>query len=741
MGRKRLPHSAATPPLRDAAERRLATVPLPEPPAQSVDELLHELRVHQVELEMQNEALRQSHIELERSRDRYVDLYDFAPTGYLTLTKFSLIADTNLTAAELLRVSRTKLRNHRFALLVVPKDRDRWQRHLLSVFQRGGRQTCEVMLKRGDGSVFDASLDCMLCEAANGVPTVRMALTDISFRKMAEEKLRLAAVAFESQEGIIVTDPRGIILQVNRAFTRQTGFDAREAVGRTPALLKSGRQSPAFYQAMWQSLQTEGYWQGEIWNRRKSGETFAAWLTISAVSSPEGETTHYIGTSSEITKIKEAETRIHQLAYYDALTRLPNRSLLLDRIGHALSASGRSGHYGALIFLDLDKFKTLNDTRGHDVGDRLLIDVANRIQANVRTDDTVARLGGDEFVVMLENLGAEAEDAAIQVDSVAEKIRDAIARPFDLGDEMFHTTASFGVTLFRGQHETVATLLKRADMAMYKAKSAGRNTLRFYDPAMQTALNEYAALEADLRTALPRDQMRLFYQPQINGGSRVIGAEALLRWTHPERGLVLPGDFIPLAEESGLIFTIGKWVLETACAQIVAWSKDAATRDLRLAVNVSARQFRQPGFVSQIKQILTESGADPTRLKIELTESLIIENVTEVIAIMQAIKALGIGFSMDDFGTGYSSLSYLKRLPLDQLKIDQIFVNDLATDANDAAIVQTIVTMGRTLGLDVIAEGVETEVQLDRLRTFGCGSYQGFLFAHPLPIMAFEGLL
>ncbi len=551
--------------------------------------------------------------------------------------------------------------------------------------------------------------------------------------RQAKEQLRIAAIAFESQTGILVTDPNGIIIRVNRAFSQLTGYSAQEAIGRTPALLQSGRNDREFYEQLWQSLTRNGYWQGEMWNRRKDGNLFVEWLTISAVQAPDGTTTHYVGNFSEITKSKEAEAEIHRLAFYDPLTQLPNRRLLMDRLNQALAASQRSKKNGAVLFLDIDHFKNLNDTRGHDVGDRLLVESARRIQDSVREGDTVARLGGDEFVVMLENLDSDAREAAIQAGHLGEKLRLALAQPFDLGERRFHCTASFGISIFCGHKEPIETLLQHADLAMYQAKGGGRNAVRFFDPAMQTALDERSALEADLRLALDRGQLRLYYQPQVDDARRVIGAEALLRWEHPERGLIAPGAFIPLAEETGLIESIGLWVVDTACAQIKAWEHRESTKDLRLAVNVSARQFRQADFVDQVARSLARAGANPMRLKIELTESVVIDNVADTIDRMRALQALGVGFSMDDFGTGFSSLSYLKHLPLDQLKIDYVFIRDLVTDPHDAAIVRTIITMGKTLGLDVIAEGVETKAQYDCLIDFGCTAFQGYLFGRPVP--------
>lgn len=459
------------------------------------------------------------------------------------------------------------------------------------------------------------------------------------------------------------------------------------------------------------------------------------------VFSKEGQREGLVIIGREITQRKKDEADIHRLAYYDMLTQLPNRRLLLDRLMQALAASQRSQHYGALLFLDLDNFKALNDTRGHDVGDLLLIEIAQRLNAIVREGDTVGRLGGDEFVLMLENLSADAREAAIHASMVSVKAREAIARPYLLKGIEFTCTTSIGVSLFFAHHESVDDLLRHADLAMYQAKKDGRNSLRFFDPAMQAALDKHSALEGDLRHALKRQQLRLYYQIQVNSEGHAIGAEALLRWEHPERNLVSPADFIPLAEETGLIVPIGLWVLQTACTQIKNWSGNPATRDLQLAVNVSARQFRQADFVEQVQQVLSTSGINPARLKIELTESLVLDDVSDTITKMRALKALGISFSMDDFGTGYSSLSYLKLLPLDQLKIDQSFVRDLATDANDAAIVQAIITMGRTFGLNVIAEGVETKAQQAFLELHGCHAFQGYLFGKPVPLGQFEEIV
>lgn len=427
------------------------------------------------------------------------------------------------------------------------------------------------------------------------------------------------------------------------------------------------------------------------------------------------------------------------LAGQDSLTRLPNRRELLDRLRRALNLTAHLGTSGALLFVDLDHFKNINDTRGHNVGDLLLKEVAHRLVASVREMDTVARLGGDEFTVLLENLGDDLDAAARQAAVVSEKILQNISHPYPLSvSEFHHSTASIGVALFSPNEHSAEDLMKQADVAMYQAKDAGRNTVRFFDTDMQVKLIDRAAMEADLHEAIALGQFYLHYQPQVDSAGVVIGAEALIRWVHPQRGLIAPGQFIALAEETGLIGDLGKWVLLSACAQLSRWTLHPRLSLLTISVNVSSHQFRQTEFVDQVTKILSDSGADPRRLKLELTESIMVRNVDNVIAKMNDLKGKGIAFSLDDFGTGYSSLSYLKRLPMDELKIDRGFVRDILIDPNDAAIAKMVVALAQSMGLEVIAEGVETQAQRDFLAGLGCRNYQGYLFSRPLPIEAFE---
>ena len=440
----------------------------------------------------------------------------------------------------------------------------------------------------------------------------------------------------------------------------------------------------------------------------------------------------------EVAERKMADDEIRNLAYHDALTRLPNRRLLFDRLQHAIAASSRSGRYCALLFIDLDNFKTLNDTLGHDAGDLLLQEVSRRLATCLREGDTAARLGGDEFVVLLENLSENAQEAATQAETTGEKIHGALNQTYQLANHEYNGTPSIGVTLFTDHQDTVDELVKRADLAMYHAKSAGRNALRFFDPQMQAVITTRATLEAGLREALLKQQFLLYYQAQVDSQGHVTGAEALLRWQHPQGELVSPMEFIPLAEDTGLILLLGRWVLETACAQLALWAACPELAHLMVAVNVSAREFHHKDFVDQVKSVLVTSGARPQRLKLELTESLLLHDVEDTIVKMTALRAEGVSFSLDDFGTGYSSLSYLKRLPLDQVKIDRSFVRDVLTDAYDSAIARSVIDLGRNLGLGVIAEGVESGAQRDFVAANGCQNYQGYLFSRPLPLHEFE---
>lgn len=606
---------------------------------------------------------------------------------------------------------------------------------------RDGRVIGVFVLYAGLVNAFDKPACDLLIEMASDISFALGNFSLEAARKWAEQELRIADTAFEAQEGIIVTDANKVILRVNKSFSSLTGYSTDEVIGQTFSLFKSGRQDQSFYEQMWEALSRNNYWHGEIWNRRKNGDVHPDWLTITAVTDNKGQITHYVGAYSDLSQHKKDEAEIHSLAFYDSLTKLPNRRLLMDRLQHTLIGSTRHRNYVALLFMDLDNFKNLNDTKGHNIGDLLLIDVASRLLSCVREGDTAARLGGDEFVIILEELSEEAALAATQAEDICKKILNAISLPYSLQNYSYKCSASIGVILFNNDDLTVDDLLKRADAAMYQAKNAGRNTVRFYDPYIQAALETYTALEIDLRRALTEQQFKLYYQMQVDNNACIFGAEVLIRWQHPEKGIIPPIEFIPLAEDTGLILPIGHWVLQTACLQLKAWGSNLSTRHLVLAVNVSAKQFHQHDFVEQVLSVLQQTGADPSNLKLELTESMLVENVEALITKMDSLKSKGVKFSLDDFGTGFSSLSYLKRLPLDQLKIDQSFVSGVLDHPSDAAIVRTVIELGQSFGLAVIAEGVETEAQRNVLALYGCNYYQGYLFGKPVPLAEFELLL
>ena len=549
----------------------------------------------------------------------------------------------------------------------------------------------------------------------------------------SQHELRLAEKVIESSlEGILITDEDLHIVSVNPAFTRLTGYTFDEVRGRTPAVLKSGRHDANFYRAMWKSISACGHWQGEIWNRRKSGELYPELLTITAIHDSNGRLTNYAALFSDISQIKDSEEQIRSLAYYDPLTNLPNRRLLEDRLQVALAHAHRNHSRLAVMFVDLDRFKRINDTLGHEVGDRVLMEIANRLKHCLREDDTVARMGGDEFIIVLGDVAQEDAPA-----HVASRIIEALREPVVLDGRELVITTSIGISVYPEDGEDATVLIKNADTAMYRAKDEGRNSFQMYQTAMNARSLEHLALEAALHHALEREELVLHYQPVVDIASgKVVAAEALLRWRHPDLGLVSPADFIPLAEETGLILPIGAWVMREACRQHRAWAKQGFELP-RMKVNLSARQFRDPSLVTLISEILAETGMPAAALNLELTESVLMDESEYGIAVLARLRKLGLGLALDDFGTGYSSLAYLKRFPIDELKIDRLFVRDMERNPSDAAIAGAIVSMAHSLGQMVVAEGVETQAQLAILTASGCDMAQGFLFSRPLPADAF----
>ncbi|MDD5250472.1 MAG: EAL domain-containing protein [Rhodocyclaceae bacterium] len=587
----------------------------------------------------------------------------------------------------------------------------------------------DTVRRTKSGDRLDVSLHAAPLRGRDGRPDGLLCLmTDIGERRRAEQRLQLSDKVFQNtQEGIVVTDRRGSIISVNPAFTAVTGYLPQEVIGRNPRMLQSGRHDAAFYGAMWTELAVKGQWQGEIWNRRRNGELFPEWLHISAVRDAAGCVVYYVAVFSDISLVKQNEERLHHLAHFDALTGLPNRLLFADRLEHAMVQAQRSGAGVGLLFLDLDRFKLVNDTLGHRAGDMLLQQTAQRIVGAVRAQDTVARLGGDEFMVVLPELASPAGAA-----NVAEKVIESLAASFRIEDRDVFVGASIGIAVYPLAGEDAETLVKHADIAMYRAKEAGRNTYQFYRPGHEGLPRDVFELEHGLRHALERGEMRLVYQPQIEIESgRVVAVEALLRWSHPTRGDIPPAEFIPVAEDSGLIGAIGEWVLRAACMQNKAW-QDRGLAPVRVAVNLSVRQLRDAQFAARVAAILDESGLDAKWLEVELTESMVMQFAKDMMDILWQLKAMGVHLSIDDFGTGYSSLSYLKRLPVDTLKIDRSFVAGLATDVNDQAISNAIIAVAASLNLRVVAEGVESEKQLGFLRQHSCCDAQGFFFCRPV---------
>lgn len=565
--------------------------------------------------------------------------------------------------------------------------------------------------------------------------------------KKSEAALRLSAQRFRdvsdaAGEYLWEVDAKLVYTYVSNRSLEVKGYSSEELLGHTPMEFMPEEDIALMEEVVNHSIINKTPFRLQHRDITRSGAV--QWEEVNGlpIYDEKGTVIGLRGAGMNITDRKNTEEQIRELAFIDPLTKLPNRRLLHDRLHQALALSIRSEQQGALLFIDLDHFKVINDTKGHDIGDLLLVEVANRLRSIIREGDTAARLGGDEFVVMIEGMDNDEQNAASQAEMVGEKILASLGKIYFIDDKELHCTASIGITLFRGETKTWEEMLRRADVALYQAKSDGRNSVRFFDPVLQSKITARISLESDLRHAVSEmKQFHLYYQPQIDSTGNIIGAEALLRWNHPERGMVPPTQFIPLAEESGMIMPLGNWVVATACQQLDEWAKHPETAHLILAVNVSAKQFNSPTFIEEVFALIDYMKVDRTKLKLEITESMMMKNVDEIIEKMNKLKAHGISFSMDDFGTGFSSLSYLKRLPLCQLKIDQSFVRDVLTDPNDAAIARTIVALAQSMNLTVIAEGVESEEQRLFFDMNGCHNYQGYLFSQPVPIKQFDALL
>lgn len=557
----------------------------------------------------------------------------------------------------------------------------------------------------------------------------------------AEKERDELKMALNAHAIVAMTDSRGVITQVNDKFCTISQYSREELIGQTHRVINSGYHPKAFFKDLWRTITRSEVWSGDVCNRAKDGSLYWVQSTIVPLIGKNGKPEQYIAIRADITSRKEAEAKAQRMALHDALTGLPNRRLMTERLITAISSKGRYPGYGAVLLMDLDHFKEVNDMLGHAIGDELLLQTTLRLSGSVRQTDTVARFGGDEFVIILDSVGSDIDSAVTNTAKIGEVIRTALADPYQLGSQQLEVTPSMGVVLFCSADDDPEELIKQADIALYAAKEAGRNQLCFFDPLLQTETIERALLVRDLRQALEKGELVLFYQPIVDAQQHISGVEALLRWYHPKHGVVLPGKFIPLAEKNGLILPIGQWVLETACAQLAEWQQDPGREALIIAVNISARQLNQTNFVDTVKRVLAQTGARADCLRLEITESIFQDNVNGTVTKMDALRQEGVRFSLDDFGTGYSSLSYLKRLPLDHLKIDKSFVDDIFEDSSDIAIVRTIIALAKNLEIDVIAEGVETCEQMDWLLGNGCNFFQGYLFSHPLHIDQLNAIL
>lgn len=735
-------------PLRERAENNIALSaaqrPLQTPPALSTDaqlRLVHELHVHQIELELQNDELRRAKDEIEVSKARYFELYDLAPVGYCIVSEAGLVLEANLTLSALLGVNRSVLSKQPLSRYIAREDQDIYyrMRHQLladvaSALTGGQTASCELHMVKGDGSQFWALLSATVAsvQVAHSDSTVvqlRLTLSDISVRKQADAKIQLAASVFtHAREGIMVANASGNIIEVNDAFTRITGYNREDVIGRNPRFLRSGRQDPAFYTNMWRSLVEQGHWSGEIWNRHKNGEVYPELLTISAVRDEQGGTQQYSGLFSDISAIKAHQSQLEHIAHFDSLTNLPNRVLLTDRLLQGLAHATRRGETLAVVYLDLDGFKSVNDHHGHDVGDQLLIALATNMKESLRNSDTLARIGGDEFVAVLTDL----TDSQACLPMLT-RLLSAAAQKVSIKGLMVQATASLGVTFFPQAHAVEPDqLLRQADLAMYQAKLAGGNRYHVFDAALDSDLRIHHEGLQQIQHAMEHHEFVLHYQPKVNMRTgQIIGAEALIRWLHPERGLLAPGTFLPVIEEHPMAVTLGEWVIDAALAQVGRWH--AMGLVLPVSVNIGAYQLQRDDFVERLQAILAKHPlVNPSCLELEILETSALSDMAQVSKVIDACAQIGIPFSLDDFGTGYSSLTYLKRLRVTTLKIDQSFVRDMLENPDDLAILQGVIGLAAAFKREVIAEGVETIAHGTALLALGCELAQGYGISRPM---------
>jgi diguanylate cyclase (GGDEF)-like protein/PAS domain S-box-containing protein len=691
-----------------------------------------EREIKEAKLRQEAESTKQA---LHRSETRYRQLVDDSPVPILLIQQNHVVYLNEAARQTLNLDQQTNLINQPITRLFTPNSSELLETRLNSLKKRVS-QPFEATLLRADGKEILVELLASSIEH-EGTPATQLVFTDITQRKESEAKLQQAVQIIEhTMEGVVITDGEGNITSVNPAFCGITGYSEAEIINQHPDLLKSDRHPQEFFDELWTVVRKTGSWRGEIWNQRKNGEVYPAWMTISCVRDEHDKILHYVAVFSDITSIKKSQSQLEHLAHHDSLTNLPNRLLFEDRLQHAISQSKRQGHQLAVLFLDLDHFKNINDTLGHAVGDELLKEVAARLQSMLRDGDTAARLGGDEFTVLVESI----EDPS-QAAVVAAKIQEDFKTPYKIAGRELHVTTSIGISIYPEDGLTVADLTKNADAAMYQAKEQGRNNYRYYTSELTRSAFERLLLETELRGALNKDQLLLYYQPQISlKNGQMTGAEAVLRWHHPRLGIIPPARFIPLAEESGLIHEIGHWVLKEACEQTRYLHKQGLFQG-RMAINLSVRQIMQTDLILRFEQIIADSECPPDMLQLEVTEGIFMGQMQHSVPVLDVFKKLGVSIAIDDFGTGYSSLSYLKQLPIDKLKIDRSFIRDLPNDSDAIAITQAIISLGKNLGLHIIAEGVETLAQQALLQKMGCEEGQGYLYSPPVPVNAFEEML
>jgi diguanylate cyclase (GGDEF)-like protein/PAS domain S-box-containing protein len=699
--------------------------------------LLHELQVHQVELELQHRELRETRNLAEVAAARYTDLYDFAPVAYVTLNRAGEITRANLASATLLGTTRDKLEGARLAGFVAHESLSEFNCFLSQSFTDCAQTPCEIIFGSDAEAFSDLHSGASLkpsyvqlgaCLNETGVEC-RVVLTDISESKQADVKLKLAASVFNhAREGIMITDSNGVILEVNDRFTEVTGYSREEAVGKNPRILRSGRQSSDFYDNMWQQLMTNGFWCGEIWNKRKNGEAFPEMQSISQVRDASGKTLHYVSMFSDITDLKAHQEQLEHTANYDILTNLPNRASLGTQLPLALLQTQRKGKMLAVAYLDLDGFKKVNDMHGHSAGDEFLVAVSRRLAGALRAGDILARIGGDEFVAVLVDI-----DKASDCEPVLERLLTASSEEIILNGKIMQVSTSIGVTLYPQNGTDPDMLLRQADQAMYLAKSSGRNCYQFFDLDSEVADQAHRETLKHIREAFQRREFALYYQPKINMKTNaVVGVEALIRWLHPEQGVLFPDMFLPVIEGHSLGIEIGQWVIDTALSQMSDWQEQGL--DINVSVNVSASQLQCHDFLAGLQVSLrAHPDVKPEHLELEILETSALEEMDDVSKLMEQCLKLGVFFALDDFGTGYSSLTYLKQLPAAELKIDRSFVRDMLTDPSDLAIVKAVISLAEVFDRRVIAEGVETYAHAEKLLSLNCEMGQGYGIALPMP--------